>query len=64
MMEYHGRSLNSWVQDYLARAVGQMKLGFRNPQRMGHFAPLSFTAFGGKPARGEQVQATCCAGGR
>jgi len=33
-------------------------LGFPNPQRLGHFAPLSFTAYGGK------IQATRCAGGR
>jgi hypothetical protein len=29
-----------------------------HPQRLGHFAPLSFTAFGSK------IQATRCAGGR
>ena len=29
-----------------------------HPQRMGHFAPLSFPDYGGK------IQATRCAGGR
>jgi hypothetical protein len=33
-------------------------LGFPNPQRLGHFAPLSFTAYGGK------IQVTRFAGGR
>jgi len=40
---------------------GQILLGFSNRvvfQRLGHFAPLSFTAYGGK------IKATRFAGGR
>jgi hypothetical protein len=59
--------------DIHTRRFGGWQLGFPNrvlrtrfhPQRMGHFAPLSFPAYGGKiQATRCKIQATRCAGGR